>query len=348
MPVYPASDSEADRAAARRYDGFVNRWYWEPPLIGAYPADVLERLGPMAPRDRGRRPRAHAPADRFLRPQQLHARRRARRSRLRCSPAPRPVDTGNPKTAMGWEIYPDHLYDALTRITRDYGAPDDLHHRERRRLRRRRASTAPSTIRSASTTCATHLAACAARDRRRRQAARLLLLVAARQLRVVVRLLEALRPRLRRLRDAAAHRQGERPLLRRLRAGQRRRGVSAPVSAGCVVMRDGPAGTEVLLVHARGATFKRPLFGIPKGLVEPGESLGEAAQRETEEETGLRVVHPRRPRQRAPEVGQDRPRVPRHRRAGERSPRSTTKGRCASTTTRTTSAASTRSRKRAS
>ena len=33
------------------------------------------------------------------------------------------VDSGNPKTAMGWEIYPDHLYDALTRITRDYGRP---------------------------------------------------------------------------------------------------------------------------------------------------------------------------------------------------------------------------------
>ena len=66
--------------------------------------------------------------------------------------------------------------------------------------------------------------------------------------------------------------------------------MSAPVSAGCVVTRDGPAGTEVLLVHARGATFKRPLFGIPKGLVEPGESLRETAQRETEEETGLRVV----------------------------------------------------------
>jgi predicted NUDIX family NTP pyrophosphohydrolase len=66
-------------------------------------------------------------------------------------------------------------------------------------------------------------------------------------------------------------------------------GDRSAISAGCVVTRAGPAGTEVLLVHARGATFKRPLFGIPKGLVEPGESLREAAQRETEEETGLRV-----------------------------------------------------------
>lgn len=65
--------------------------------------------------------------------------------------------------------------------------------------------------------------------------------------------------------------------------------MSSPVSAGCVVTREGPSGTEVLLVHARGATFKRPLFGIPKGLVEPGETLRETARRETEEETGLRV-----------------------------------------------------------
>jgi predicted NUDIX family NTP pyrophosphohydrolase len=69
--------------------------------------------------------------------------------------------------------------------------------------------------------------------------------------------------------------------------------VSTPgqqVSAGCLVTRNGPAGLEVLLVHARGATFRRPLFGIPKGLVEPGEDLEVAALRETSEETGLRVA----------------------------------------------------------
>ena len=46
---------------------------------------------------------------------------------------------------------------------------------------------------------------------------------------------------------------------------------------------------EVLLVHARGATFRRPLFGIPKGLIEAGEGLEAAAKRETLEETSLRV-----------------------------------------------------------
>jgi len=63
----------------------------------------------------------------------------------------------------------------------------------------------------------------------------------------------------------------------------------AVISAGCVVTRDGPKGPEVLLVHPRRATFSRPLFGIPKGLVEAGEDLETAARRETAEETGLRV-----------------------------------------------------------
>ena len=54
-------------------------------------------------------------------------------------------------------------------------------------------------------------------------------------------------------------------------------------------MRSGALGVEVLLVHARGATFRIPLFGIPKGLVEPGETPAAAAVRETEEESGLRV-----------------------------------------------------------
>jgi predicted NUDIX family NTP pyrophosphohydrolase len=61
------------------------------------------------------------------------------------------------------------------------------------------------------------------------------------------------------------------------------------VTAGCVVTRNGTEGAEVLLVHARGATFRRPLFGIPKGLVEEGENLEEAAKREVMEETGLEV-----------------------------------------------------------
>jgi len=40
-PVYPASDSESDQAAARIADGVLNRWFIETALLGRYPADVL-------------------------------------------------------------------------------------------------------------------------------------------------------------------------------------------------------------------------------------------------------------------------------------------------------------------
>jgi beta-glucosidase len=51
MPHYPASDSEADRAASWGSDGYVNRWFLDPVFHGSYPADQRERyeaiLGPL-------------------------------------------------------------------------------------------------------------------------------------------------------------------------------------------------------------------------------------------------------------------------------------------------------------
>ncbi|MGW6196477.1 GH1 family beta-glucosidase [Kribbella sp. NPDC055110] len=44
-PIHAASDSAADRDAARRVDGLRNRLFLEPLLSGAYPADVLEDTG---------------------------------------------------------------------------------------------------------------------------------------------------------------------------------------------------------------------------------------------------------------------------------------------------------------
>jgi predicted NUDIX family NTP pyrophosphohydrolase len=61
------------------------------------------------------------------------------------------------------------------------------------------------------------------------------------------------------------------------------------IAAGCVVTREVSGRIEVLLVHARRASFRQPLFGIPKGLVEKDEALEACACRETLEETGLHV-----------------------------------------------------------
>ncbi len=61
------------------------------------------------------------------------------------------------------------------------------------------------------------------------------------------------------------------------------------VAAGIVVYRRGAEGLEVLLVHPSGNYNRRAPWSIPKGEPIPGESLEDAARRETLEETGIVV-----------------------------------------------------------
>jgi 8-oxo-dGTP pyrophosphatase MutT (NUDIX family) len=61
------------------------------------------------------------------------------------------------------------------------------------------------------------------------------------------------------------------------------------VSSGGVLVRIGPHGPEVVLASRR--TRRGDLvWGLPKGLVEPGESPEETAAREVREETGYSGV----------------------------------------------------------
>ncbi|MDX2107647.1 MAG: NUDIX domain-containing protein [Candidatus Melainabacteria bacterium] len=60
-------------------------------------------------------------------------------------------------------------------------------------------------------------------------------------------------------------------------------------SAGILLYRTASQGLEVLLVHPSGNYNKHAPWGIPKGLPEEGESLEDAARRETFEETGIEV-----------------------------------------------------------
>jgi 8-oxo-dGTP pyrophosphatase MutT (NUDIX family) len=53
-------------------------------------------------------------------------------------------------------------------------------------------------------------------------------------------------------------------------------------SAGGVVLRCGPGGAQVLLIHDRHGNW-----GFPKGHMEPGEDPAETARREIAEEVGL-------------------------------------------------------------
>src|SRR5438128_2387748 len=47
--VYPATGSETDHEAARRVDGFGNRWFLDPVFRGSYPLDVLAALDGSGP-----------------------------------------------------------------------------------------------------------------------------------------------------------------------------------------------------------------------------------------------------------------------------------------------------------
>src|SRR3954471_13894116 len=64
-------------------------------------------------------------------------------------------------------------------------------------------------------------------------------------------------------------------------------------SAGVLLYRRSRGSLEVLLVHPGGPFWRNKDAGawqLPKGGIEPGESVADAARRETEEELGIRLT----------------------------------------------------------
>ncbi len=119
--VYPATDSELDRAAAYRQDGFANRWFLDPLYGRGYPTDMLALYGPnvvpeILPTDLEV---IAAPTD-FLGVNYYSS------SFVRDDPQNRPLGVRHgpaptdEKTAMGWAVYPQGFTDLLVRLARDY------------------------------------------------------------------------------------------------------------------------------------------------------------------------------------------------------------------------------------
>ncbi|GAA2193480.1 GH1 family beta-glucosidase [Micromonospora lupini] len=115
-PCYPTDDSPEATAAAQLYDGYENRLYLDSLLKGSYPQDVLADLGPQSRMVRGIRDDDLAvissPVD--LLAVQYY------------TPIYVTADGSTehrwPTSEAGWQqIYPDGMYDILTRVTRDYG-----------------------------------------------------------------------------------------------------------------------------------------------------------------------------------------------------------------------------------
>jgi len=114
----PADDSAAARAAAERYDGIYNRWFLGGVFKGAYPQVVLDALEPHLPQgwqdDFGV---IQSPVDwcglnyytrKLIAPDNTPW------------PALKEVEGPLPKTFMDWEIYPEGLYQFLTRTASEY------------------------------------------------------------------------------------------------------------------------------------------------------------------------------------------------------------------------------------
>jgi beta-glucosidase len=124
----PATDSELDRAAARRSDGLGARIYLDPLRYGRYPADVVADLaarGVELPVRPGDLEIISTPIDvlgvnYYTGSLFSGVDEDGRSLDADGNPVQRPVPRGLPTTAMGWEILPDGLTDLLVRLGLDY------------------------------------------------------------------------------------------------------------------------------------------------------------------------------------------------------------------------------------
>jgi beta-glucosidase len=125
--IHPVSESSADRAAARWVDGLLNRWFLDPLYGRGYPEDTLNE----------HQERGHTDGLPFLQPGDLeriatdtdflgvnyYTRALVRSEDVSeevNAPRTIPEPPANRLTDMGWEVYPEGLFEILARLTADY------------------------------------------------------------------------------------------------------------------------------------------------------------------------------------------------------------------------------------
>lgn len=120
-PIYPASDSEADQAAANRHDRYFNGMFARPVFKGEYPQDMLELFGANGPQI------AAGDMETIAAPLDYVGLNYYSRAVIAADPNSRdPLKARTVRvedaeyTDMDWEIYPDGLYDLLVSVNDEY------------------------------------------------------------------------------------------------------------------------------------------------------------------------------------------------------------------------------------
>ena len=121
VAFHPLTDSAEDLAAVTRADGFRNRWILDPVLRGEYPEDMLEVYASNLP------PIREGDLETIAAPLDFLGLNYYTRSVVRADPAGGPPvtveDDDVERTAMGWEVYPDGLYELFVRLRDEYELP---------------------------------------------------------------------------------------------------------------------------------------------------------------------------------------------------------------------------------
>jgi len=131
FPVHPETDSDEDAETARRVDGLQNRVFLDPVLRGEYPADVLADLTPYGLpgliKD-GDLATIGAPVD-LLGVNYYRGLLVGAPTEPAAPGAPtewigvegaRFLDSGHPRTEMGWEVQPEGLAELLVDLHREF------------------------------------------------------------------------------------------------------------------------------------------------------------------------------------------------------------------------------------